>query len=85
MKRIIISMLFLGVAISACDNQSPSEKMDASKNNMMRSAHKTMNRLDESTCNEGDIKCFAEKAEHRTEEGADYVKDKSEEAVDNLD
>ena len=85
MKRIIISMLFLGVAMSACDNQTTLEKFDASKNDVTRSAKKSINQLSESTCNEGDLECLAKKVGHRTEEGADYVKDKSEEALDKLD
>ncbi|PIR33359.1 MAG: hypothetical protein COV37_16385 [Bdellovibrio sp. CG11_big_fil_rev_8_21_14_0_20_39_38] len=85
MKKIIFSVALVSLIFSACDKQSNIEKVDAAKNNVERSAQKTFNRMDEKVCSDSDAECLAEKAKHRIEEGADYVGDKTQEAVDKVD
>jgi len=85
MKKIIFSAALLAIMLSACDKQSKFEKVEAVKNNLERSAQKSFNRLDEKVCGDSDVECLAEKTKHRVEEGADYVGDKTQEAVDKID
>lgn len=85
MRKIIFSAALLALMLSACDKQSNIEKVDAAKNNVERSVQKSVNRVDEKICSDNDVECLAEKAKHRVEEGADYVGDKTQEAVDKMD
>jgi len=44
-----------------------------------RSTKKTVHRVEEKTCTEGDAKCAAKKVQHRGQESKDYMKDKVDE------
>ncbi len=43
-----------------------------------RAAKKTVHRVSEAVCTEGDAVCLAKKGKHRVEEGVDKVNDKAE-------
>ncbi|HSB94893.1 MAG TPA: hypothetical protein VLC91_00480 [Spongiibacteraceae bacterium] len=93
MRILITTMLlsgFIGVAqvgfIGAAQaNETVSEKVQAAGNDAARTAKKTVHRAEEAICTEGDIKCLAQKAKHRTEEAADYTKDKAKELKNDVD
>ncbi len=85
MRNHIFMLILSSLLFGACSDQTPIEKVSATKNDLKRSVEKAVNRLDEKTCRESDLKCLAEKAQNRTKESVNYVEDKSKEAVDKLD
>src|SRR5882672_511633 len=81
---------FIGVAqvgfIGAAQaGESIEEKAKAASNDVARATNKTVHRVEEATCMQGDAKCLAEKAKHRTTEAADYTKDKAKELKNDVD
>ncbi|MGZ3721417.1 MAG: hypothetical protein ACXVA9_00720 [Bdellovibrionales bacterium] len=85
MKAALLAVLAIGFMGAAHAEQTASEKASATKNDVKRSAKKTWHKGTELVCAEGDAKCAAEKAKHRTQEGTDYIKDKTKETVDKVD
>jgi hypothetical protein len=75
----------LGFINAAQAGETVGEKAQAAGNDAARAVKKTVHRVDEAVCTEGDMKCLAEKAKHRAEEATDYTKDKAKELKNELD
>ncbi|MFV8259475.1 hypothetical protein ACNQKP_16830 [Bdellovibrio bacteriovorus] len=82
MKHIIVVLALFGFMSVTHAEETVSEKVKSTANDVKRGAKKAMNRAEEAVCMEGDVKCLAKKGQNRVEEGADYVKDKVDEATD---
>jgi hypothetical protein len=82
MKSILIAALAFGFIGFAHAEDSTSDKAETTGNDVKRDVKKKWHHTEEAVCQEGDAKCLAKKAKHRATEGKDYVKDKTNEAVD---
>lgn len=84
--KIIIPALFMMLSFgSAFADETASEKVGSTAKDAKRSVKKHVNKAKEAMCAEGDAKCLAKKAKHRVEEGAETVKDKTNDTVDKVD
>ena len=73
---------FIGIAQAA---ETVTEKAQAAGNDAARAANKTIHRIEEAACTEGDVKCLEEKAKHRIEEAKAYTKDKAAQIKNEVD
>ncbi len=85
MYKIILFTAALTFVATSYAEETVSEKATAVTKSAKRSVKKGANRVKEAVCSEGDAKCLAKKAGHRLEEGADTVKDKTQEVKDKVD
>jgi hypothetical protein len=85
LTKVLVVFAILSAGPVAFANETLGEKGSATAHDAKRSMKKTGHRMKEAVCAEGDAKCLAEKAKHRTQEGSDYVKDKASETGDKLD
>lgn len=86
MKSIlVISLCLLGFSTAVLAEETLKESATAKVHDAKRAVKKGVNRAKEAVCAEGDVKCLEKKAEHRAQEGADYVKDKAKAAADKVD
>lgn len=85
MKSIVLAMALMGVAGIACAEETVTEKMQETGNDMKRGVQKGVNRTKEAVCTDSDAECLAKKAGHRVEEGADSAKDKVKEVKNDID
>ena len=79
---LLAASLFFSNAYAA---ESLSEKGGATKDDVKRDAHESMNRVDEAACTGTDAECTKQKVEHRSEETKDVIKDKSSEIKNKAD
>jgi predicted Holliday junction resolvase-like endonuclease len=84
-KLLIVAIFSLSLTLTSCFEQTADEKLEAKANDMKRSVKKAIHRVEEATCHEDDVECLKDKAMNRSEEGADYIEDKYDEAVDDVD
>jgi len=82
MKSLLVAVLALGFMGVAHAESESAQKAETTKNDVKRDVKKGWHRTEESVCAQGDAKCAAKKAKHRVKEGSDYMKDKTQEAVD---
>ncbi|HEX7675458.1 MAG TPA: hypothetical protein VF412_14880 [Bdellovibrio sp.] len=82
MRNLLVIMAILGVMTIAQAEDTVSSKATETAHDVKRSAKKGLHRVQEATCTEGDLKCAGKKAGNRVKEGADYTKDKVNEATD---
>ncbi len=65
--------------------QTAGEKVDATGNDVKRTAKKGANRVDEALCTGTKAECAAKKGKHRIEEKKDELVDGAKKAVDKVD
>lgn len=82
MKNLILIMAILSVMTIAQAEETVSSKAKVTAHDVKRASKKGVHRVQEATCTENDAKCMAKKAGNRVEEGADYTKDKVNEATE---
>ena len=82
MKSIIVVLALFGFMSVSHAEETVAEKAKETVNDVKRAGKKAIHRAEEALCAEGDLKCLAQKGQNRVEEGADYVKDKVDEATD---
>lgn len=73
------------IAVPAHAEETWSEKAADKGNDAKRGIKKGANRVEETFCMEGDVKCTAKKARNRIEEGTDSVKDGSKNVRNKVD
>ena len=83
LKSMIMILALLGGTVGMVHaDESAGEKAEATAHKARRETKKMMHRAQEKVCAEGDAKCLSEKVKHRSQEGSDYLQDKSQEAKD---
>lgn len=80
---VLLGSLCLGSVAGAAETVA--EKAEALGNDAARAAKKTVHRAQEALCQQGELKCLQQKAEHRLQEAADYTKDKAAEIRNQID
>lgn len=80
---LLLGALCLGGPLQA--GETVAEKAQAAGNDAVRAAKKTVHRAEEALCQQGDVKCLQQKAEHRLQEARDYTKDKAAELKNEID
>lgn len=84
-KLVAISSLFALISTPLIAAETLQEKKEAVTNDVTRDAKKSINRIEEAACTEGDVKCAGQKAKNRVEEAADATKDKAKELKNKAD
>ena len=84
MKKVLLVLVILSSFFVGCLEETASEKIEVTTNDVQRSVKKGVNRLKEVACSEGDAKCLEEKVIHRAQESADLIKDKTKEVIDKV-
>lgn len=79
----LLGLLCLGTVAQA--GETVAEKAQAAGNDAARAVKKAAHRAEEAVCQEGDMKCLQEKAEHRLQEAKDYTKDKAAQLKNDID
>lgn len=82
----LISVFILTVASQvALADETVSEKVEASSNNVKRTLRKGSNRVQEAVCMEGDLKCASKKVKNRSVEAKDSTVDAVKEVKNKID
>lgn len=84
MSSFVLASFLMPTGFAFAD-QSTGEKVEAKAKDAKRAVKKKAHRVGEELCQKGDAQCLADKAKNRGTEGADYVKDKADEAKDKID
>jgi hypothetical protein len=86
MKYLLFGLIAASFTFSNVHaTETVTEKTEAVKKDIKRDAHESMHRVDESACTGTDAECAKRKAEHRTEETKEVIKDKSSETKNKVD
>lgn len=85
MKKIFFALCFLSTMTFAHAEETIGEKTEAKVNDAKRAIKKGVHRTGEKFCAKGDVECLKERAQNRTEEAGDYMKDKTKEMKNKVD
>ncbi|GKS69810.1 hypothetical protein W03_18140 [Nitrosomonas sp. PY1] len=84
-KLVILSSLAAFISAPLIAAETMKEKTEAATNDVTRDAKKSINRIEEAACTEGDVECLAQKAKNRLDEASDATKDKATELKNKAD
>ena len=85
-KKIMGVLLGFSVfLITSCAQETTGEKVQVKSNELQRTATEKVHRIEEAVCTGSDAECMAKKAENRTQETTEAIKDKTSELTNMMD